>query len=300
MVDKKIQVSIGLVVYNGEKYIREALDSLLAQTFTDFELIISDNASTDGTLDICKSYVDKDSRVRYVRHKENRGVVWNFNFVFSQATSDYFMWASHDDCWKPTYIQECLQALQEHKTAISALTVWDDVDIETGRVLSSSQPVTTVGMSAAERFLIIHRLLYVPSQNPAVFYGIHKREDLLSVMPLRNVFAMDHVFWVDFALRGAFIAIDKHLMLKRTGGSGSTFKDIAKATLVTNPFAAWCLFLIREFHFQRIIFQSARLAPLEKIHLSGVSLFQYSLFLLKRIYWFFRDGLGCRFQKQGG
>lgn len=90
-------VTIGMPVYNGETFIREALDSLLAQTFTDFELIISDNASTDGTDASCRKYAERDSRIRYIRQAENRGAVANFQFVLDEAVGKYFMWAAADD-----------------------------------------------------------------------------------------------------------------------------------------------------------------------------------------------------------
>ncbi len=90
-------VSIGMPVYNGEKYIREALDSLLAQTFEDFELIISDNCSTDGTSIVCKEYASRDSRIRYIRQDTNIGANANFEFVLGQASGDFFMWEACDD-----------------------------------------------------------------------------------------------------------------------------------------------------------------------------------------------------------
>lgn len=102
------QVSIGMPVYNGEKFIREALDSLLAQTFTDFELIISDNASTDGTEAICREYAARDPRIRYVRQSENRGAIANFQFVLDEAVGEYFMWAAADDVWGERWIEVLL------------------------------------------------------------------------------------------------------------------------------------------------------------------------------------------------
>lgn len=100
-------VSIGMPVHNGERFIREALDSLLAQTFTDFELIISDNASADGTEAICREYAACDSRIRYVRHSENRG--WqNHQYVLNEAAGEYFMWTAHDDVWDERWIEMLL------------------------------------------------------------------------------------------------------------------------------------------------------------------------------------------------
>lgn len=106
-------VSIGMPVYNGAQYIREALDSLLAQTFTDFELIISDNASTDATQSICEEYARRDPRVSYVRQAENKGAVANFRFVLDRARADLFMWAAYDDLWAPNYLMDAAALLAD-------------------------------------------------------------------------------------------------------------------------------------------------------------------------------------------
>lgn len=104
-------VSIGMPVYNGAKYIREALDSLLAQTYTDFELIISDNCSIDATQEICEAYARRDSRIRYVRQDGNKGAAENFRFVLDCAKADLFMWAAYDDLWGPNYLMDATTLL---------------------------------------------------------------------------------------------------------------------------------------------------------------------------------------------
>lgn len=113
MAQAKTLISIGMPVYNGEKYIRTALDSLLSQTFESFELIISDNASTDNTERICREYQSNDSRVVYTRQPTNLGAAANFKFVLDQATSEYFMWAAHDDFWKPEFITQALASFSD-------------------------------------------------------------------------------------------------------------------------------------------------------------------------------------------
>ena len=102
-------VSMGMPVYNGAKYLREALDSLLAQTYKDFELVISDNASTDDTAKICQEYARKDRRIRYIRRKENVGGWKNFDFVRREARGRYFVWAAHDDLRGKSYLEKCLK-----------------------------------------------------------------------------------------------------------------------------------------------------------------------------------------------
>lgn len=101
-------LSIGLPVYNGSEFVRQAIDALLSQSFTDYELIISDNASTDGTELICREYARRDPRIRYVRQSENRGAINNFQFVLDEAIGEYFMWAAADDIWDATWVETLL------------------------------------------------------------------------------------------------------------------------------------------------------------------------------------------------
>lgn len=106
ILNRNPAVSIGMPVYNGAQYIREAIDSLLSQTFTDFELIISDNASTDDTQSICTEYARRDPRVRYFRQAKNKGAVANFGFVLDCAKAQLFMWAAYDDLWAPNFLMD--------------------------------------------------------------------------------------------------------------------------------------------------------------------------------------------------
>lgn len=112
------QVSIGLPVYNGENFLKEALDSILSQTYEDFELIISDNASTDGTADICGDYADRDARIRYIRQEKNIGAAPNFNSLFQVATGEYFKWAAHDDLIAPAYLEQCVKVLNSDHSVV--------------------------------------------------------------------------------------------------------------------------------------------------------------------------------------
>ena len=91
------QISIGMPIYNGEQFLHQRLESILSQTFTDFELIISDNASTDSTGKICEEYARKDHRIRYIRQEKNIGALLNFNFVLKEAKFNYFVWMASDD-----------------------------------------------------------------------------------------------------------------------------------------------------------------------------------------------------------
>ena len=133
------RVSIGLPVHNGENYLAEALDSILNQTFTDFELIISDNCSTDGTSAICQGYAARDARIRYERRSANLGAVGNFNYVFEVARGEYFKWAAHDDVCEPRFLEACVDILDANPAVAWCHTRSDMVDAS-GRTLLDRLP----------------------------------------------------------------------------------------------------------------------------------------------------------------
>lgn len=112
------RVSIGMPVFNGEKFIRNAIDSILNQTFPDFELIISDNASTDKTSKICRDYAANDPRVRYYRNEKNIGAPNNYNRVFELASSEYFKWAAYDDELAPEFLKKCVNVLDKDNSIV--------------------------------------------------------------------------------------------------------------------------------------------------------------------------------------
>ena len=107
-------VTIGMPVFNGEQHIQEAIESVLTQEFEGFELLISDNASTDGTKRICQEYALRDSRIRLIVHEENHGAFWNFKFVASHARGPLFLWLAHDDFLDPRFLRECVGHLETH------------------------------------------------------------------------------------------------------------------------------------------------------------------------------------------
>ncbi|GAF67255.1 unnamed protein product, partial [marine sediment metagenome] len=152
MADNRPLVSIGMPVYNGERYIRQALDTLVAQTFTDFELIISDNASIDSTSEICLEYAARDKRIRYYRNERNMKTAWNFNRVFELSSGEYFMCASHDDWWAPNYLSSCLEALSSSESIVLAGAMCESIAPETGKLILVDHGVSTIGLKAPERF----------------------------------------------------------------------------------------------------------------------------------------------------
>ena len=164
-------VTVGLPVYNGEKYLRQALESLLSQSHASIELIVSDNASTDATERICLEVAAKDKRVFYIRQSLNNGPIWNFNFVLGQAKGDYFMWAAHDDLWDKEWVARLLNN-HKSKTAISFGHV---VNIDERGKIIKTYPRSEFSGNRLMR-LIRFYLAEDTHGKPNLIYGLYKTD----------------------------------------------------------------------------------------------------------------------------
>ena len=122
MNDGNPKISIGIPVYNGEKFIRKCIESVLQQTYKNFELIISDNASTDSTSKICEEYLRKDNRIIFVRQNKNMGQNWNFNFLLEKANEEYFVWVAADTIILPEFIEKNIVVLESQDKAVGCIS----------------------------------------------------------------------------------------------------------------------------------------------------------------------------------
>ena len=274
-------VSIGLPVYNGEPFIRQAIDSLLAQDHKDFELVISNNASKDRTQEICMAYAAKDKRVRYYRCKTNMGAFWNFNHVFELSTGEFFMWASHDDYWEPSYISTCLKAYESSPAIVLAGAFCESFDPEGGKRTFIDQGLTTTGFSPQERFLQYKKSLHSGNNINGIFYGIYKSKFLSKAMPMKKVVANDHLILADLSLQGEFITVKEKLVHKRYGGASTSHRNNARAQGINNELLIRFPYFVREIFLQRIIFKTGDLLLNEKVKLSRWSLWNYIVFSLR-------------------
>ena len=204
------RLTLGLPTYNGERFLAEALDALLAQTYTDFELIISDNASSDGTQQIAERYAADDARIRYVRHPVNRGSSFNHNFVIQQARGDFFKWVSDDDLYAPELLERCMDAL-DSRPEISLAHAWtaflDDRGNLTHRL---DYTLTTDVPDPAVR---LRSLLH--TQGGDDIYGIIRMSVLRQVAPFGSYHMADRPFVVELALHGPFHNVPAHLYFRR-------------------------------------------------------------------------------------
>ena len=168
---------IGMPVYNGEKFVAEALDSIMAQTYTDWKLVISDNASTDDTQRICQHYASKDARIHYVRQETNIGAMPNFRFLLEQADTPYFMWAAADDMWKESFVEACVTGLESDDEVGWAFTNMVNID-SFGRTIrnypSFARFLYTDRAASVARFALDPE--YLGKAN--LIYGVYKLETL--------------------------------------------------------------------------------------------------------------------------
>lgn len=215
-------VSIGMPVHNGDQFLRRALDSLLAQDYDDFELIISDNASTDGTREICKEYLLEDERVRYRLNERNVGAVANFRQVLLWASGKYFMWAAHDDWWEPGFVSHLVDILEsDSEIALAASEVRyclpGDMDLPffpEGAFWRSDHSSTGV---------LWKRLLAVLAHNYGnLVYGLYRRDALMDPgdRTVLDVYEGEHTFneipiFLQVAAKGKIYVSSETLFHKR-------------------------------------------------------------------------------------
>ena len=216
------KLSIGLPVYNGAEYLAEALDALLAQTLTDFELIISDNASTDATAEICHMYAAKDERVSYVRQELNRGAAVNHNVVLELARAPYFAWAASDDRHHPEFMARCLAGLEANPEAVlcHANTI---VMAKDGSALRTVTPgALATSARALDRFRDVVRC----PEDHRVFemYGVMRTEAVRATGAMQPYEGSDYTFIAAMALRGPFVRVDEALFSNRVS-AGTRYAD---------------------------------------------------------------------------
>ena len=212
-------LSIGLPVYNGENYLRIALDSLLAQDHGDFELVIADNASTDRTAEICQQYANSDKRIRVVRNDRNLGAVANFNNVFRLSSAEYFMWAAHDDAWHPSYISRCLKGLTENANTVLCASAIQFID-ESGSAMPEAQwryllpegynRLHTRSLPLRERLQSLTKAL-----NWYALYGIIRSNVLRQTRLYQEGFGGDVVLLMELLFHGETHILDEALFSYR-------------------------------------------------------------------------------------
>ncbi len=264
----KPRISIGLPVYNGDKLLRKSIDSILSQTFSDFELIISDNASSDLTPTICKDYVKRDKRIRYVRQKKNIGIHGNYFFLVNEAKFEYFLWIASDDYLDPNYLDENLKILIKNDNVVSSVgkvkpfgpedVGLDPITIETARYpkfleqyirknrrrkMIDTDPVFGSLDTKVRIFLKVTKSL-------RRWYGIHRTEQLRKCIIYKPFINVEVSIFLNLLKLGDFYECDNTFSHEFDEGISS--RGIINAIKVSQhnfigtlfpfqPFTLWCL-----------------------------------------------------------
>jgi glycosyltransferase involved in cell wall biosynthesis len=204
-------ISVGLPVRNGAQHVAAAIESVLGQTFTDLELIISDNASTDATPAICAGYAARDPRVRYHRHERDIGASGNFNFVFHEAAGKYFKWAAHDDVIRPTYLERCHAALEAAPDAVLCQSLVQIVDEHNaGGELYDHAAFGTGSPRQSDRLAARLR-----ARRCMDIFGLIRQDALLGTALIAGHVGADRTLLLELALRGRFVGVPEVLFLNR-------------------------------------------------------------------------------------
>jgi glycosyltransferase involved in cell wall biosynthesis len=204
-------LSIGLFVYNGESFLQETLDSILTQTFRDFELIISDNASTDATQFICERYSAADSRIHFFKNENNMGAGWNIRRVFDLASGKYFKWAACDDLYEPNFLNNCIDALERDSSFVVAHARTRIIDVRGNFVENYNWPMRVDSPNPVIRFqemLLNDHMCYQ-------IFGVMRRDALLQIPPQGSYVNSDGVLLAQMSFLGRFYEDPGFLFISR-------------------------------------------------------------------------------------
>jgi len=204
-------VSIGVPVYNGERHLRAAIESLLGQTFGDFELIISDNASIDSTREICEEFVRRDARVRYHRQSTNIGVARNWNFVARTGCGRYFKWASSSDTCEPSMLAQCVKVLEENPNAVLCYGRTRLIDDAGATIELYTDDLAVMEERAGDRFRTLKFKLALNNAQS----GLIRMATLRRTRLVRSYIGGDLPLMAEIALQGKFWLLPDYLLNRR-------------------------------------------------------------------------------------
>ncbi|MEH1885737.1 MULTISPECIES: glycosyltransferase family 2 protein [unclassified Nostoc] len=253
MTTNQPRLSIGLPVYNGEKFIKEAIDSLLAQTFEDFELIISDNASTDKTEEICRAYAEKDKRICYYRNDQNIGCARNFNRVFKLSSGEYFKWAAYDDLHAPDFIKKCVEVLDQDPSIILCHSQTYFIDEEGSFLQNYNIKLKADALKSHKRFneLLTKHLCYQ-------CYGVIRSNALRMIPQMGGYGNADGILLLRLGILGRFYEIPEYLFFARSHPQQSMSMYFPNYMLFANNTKKPSLSMLPDFYAYTVWFDSAK------------------------------------------
>lgn len=222
-------VTVGIPVFNGEPYLAETIESVLAQDLQDFVLVISDNGSTDGTEAICRQFAARDSRIAYHRNERNRGAAWNYNRLVELADSPYFRWQAADDVIRPSFLSECVRVLEASPDVVLCYAAAEYVNADgTHRRVMRNPAGYGESVSARQRV----RSLLATTTHCFEVFGVIRHEQLAKTRLIGAYPASDLVLLAELSLLGRFAQVPEPLFVHRMHRNRSVFQHEDRRDLV--------------------------------------------------------------------
>ncbi len=273
-MNKTPAISVGMPVYNGEKYIAKSIESILNQTFGDFELLISDNASTDHTESICREYAKKDERISYFRNEKNVGAGPNYNILFGKARAPYFRWHNADDLITPDAHKLCLQTLEQNPQAVLCYGKTKIIDGAGNHLSDYDDNLHITDSAIYDRFVKFNSIVGMTN----AIYGLMRSDALRKTRLFGNFMASDTVFMGELIMYGTFIEIPEQLFFRRMHEDAMSWDPDQREKDFWDPSSSHFYFQLIKQH---VFYYSASLQADIPIN-EKIKILKY---LVKRSYW---------------
>jgi glycosyltransferase involved in cell wall biosynthesis len=261
LFEKEPLVSVGIPTYNRPDGLKRTLECIIAQSYKNLEIIVSDdNHTNSNNHDLVHQFMKYDSRIKYIKTRENKGLTYNFEFVRDHATGIYFMWAADDDLWGEHYISACVDVLNRDPNVVLCATHANIID-ENDKVLFEYFDYGDIhGLDKLSR---LKRVILNTKRNTTL-YGLMRRE-IASTIPFRNCFGSDHIFMAELSIYGFFTILPNISFYSRIGGSGNAVTGIIKGQHIKSRFITYFPNISFFLDFIRYMTKSPNLTMNEKL-----------------------------------
>jgi len=230
---KNPKLSIGLPVYNGEEFLEKKIESILSQTFSDYELIISDNNSTDSTNKICEQFLNKDKRIKYFRQKQNMGANWNFNFVLSEANAPFFLWVGVNDKISEKFLEKNMNVLESDQSIVGSISkvkpleniknlpTENNVDLFFQKIIKKSRSLKTIDSLPIFGTYEDKVRFYLKNSTCQLIYGIFRTNELKESIVKNSFIGNDWATMIKILKFGNFHIVEEDIMYEHMEGLSS-------------------------------------------------------------------------------
>ena len=249
-------LTIGFPVFNEEKRINKALKNIYSQSYKNFNLYISDNASTDGTYKICKIWQKKKKNIKIFKQKKKVNINSNFYFIYSKSKTKYFMWIAADDRRSKNYIRDNLNFLKENNSFISS-SCPSIIEYNKNRQLKKVSFEMTG--EKTDRYYNFLKNCFV---SHSIFYSVFKKVDISISKKYLDYMAWDWIVNLILLTKGKFHREKKGYLYSSYGGTSSHKKYIYSNNnnffnkdfpFFKFSFFYLSIFIKKEFKFEKLV-----------------------------------------------